>query len=210
MKTAYRLTLAVAASLLIHALVVGALEAYRHAPGPRPSVGRLPARVHVQLVKWRGVDAPVPAPAMAAPAQPAAPPTEVAAAPLPGMADASAPTNQVPDSAPTASPYLSAREVDYPAEFAGEVDFDQALANVPVMSETVRVAILINARGTADDVLWLGAEPQPAVLEHFTPYLKGQTYRPAMKNGQPVASRMVLELSIGQPGSDIPEFNPGR
>ncbi|MFA9441145.1 hypothetical protein ACDA63_16035 [Uliginosibacterium sp. sgz301328] len=207
MKITYRLTLAIAASLLVHTLVIGVLEAYRRAPGPRPSASRLPTRVHVQLVKWHGIDAP--AQTTAAAQQPAPAPAEAAATPLPGVANASVPTASA-DSTPMASPYLSAREVDYPAEFAREVDFDQTLQNVPVMAETVRVAILINARGTADDVMWLGAQPQPAVLERFTPYLMGQPYRPAMKNGQPVASRMVLEFSIGQPGSDIPEFNPGR
>jgi hypothetical protein len=193
MPSITRLTIALAASAALHALVIVGLA--HHDEPVRKAPLRTRPTVKMQLIHWQAP--PHAALRRSVRPQPPGPAADAAlplAPPVTAQTDASAP----PDEG-IGKRYFLTREVDYPTEFRDPVDFEPLLSFTPIVPQTVRVSILVNAQGGVDDVVWLSEDVQDVVQERFTPYLLAQTFRPAMLHGQPVASRIVLEFSIGTP-----------
>ncbi|MFT4172140.1 MAG: hypothetical protein QM639_06240 [Rhodocyclaceae bacterium] len=184
-----RLAIAFAASISVHAALIAGLS---RATTPARYAAPQSTSVKVRLVQWQATTSE-------APPQPAPQPPDPPPAVAPTAPDMPAKEAQPDTSIPVASTgtrYLSAREVDYPSEFRDPVDFEPLLGEAPVAAQTVRVAILVNAGGTVDDVEWLSEDVQDVVRERFTPYLLAQAFRPARLHGEAVASRMVLEFDL--------------
>lgn len=102
--------------------------------------------------------------------------------------------------------YLSGKEVDFPAEFAQQVDFDLALQGLPVVAATVRVRIFVDAYGKVHKLDWQASKAPPDVIARLDGYLLDQPFRPARKAGQDVASVLTIEFEIGPPRIVQPGF----
>lgn len=132
-----------------------------------------------------------------APAGKSGPPAQ-AAQPAPEPAPASASPSQAPDSARTAREQTPA-PVRLPSRSAyplGPVDLDIPEARLPTVQGTLRIKLWIDETGRVTAV-----EPDPTDLptEYVSAVgevLSAVRFAPALKEGQPVASVLRLEINV--------------
>jgi hypothetical protein len=156
------------------------------------------------------VETPAPAaPQVAAPA-----PVDVAPASEPAaVPDLASPTS-VTESAPIESPgngqppgwifdpesYVLAEELDQPPQLVGDWVINEAAVPVEVKDRPRRIKVVVrmwvSAEGHMDIVQYLDADPVVPWLDVLLKDLDKSTLKPAMRDGQPVASSWMVELDI--------------
>ena len=112
--------------------------------------------------------------------------------------------NRVPAKARSAAPravlparYLPAREVDTPARPRNMVPL--VYPENPLiwkLAGVVRLRLLINEQGTVDAAEVVSAEPEGEFEEAALAAVRQLVYDPALRNGRPVRSEKVIEVTF--------------
>jgi len=194
-----RIIAALALSALVHALITSGLSSGSAARGVRTTGAVTPAPLTVAL-------APVPEPPVALP-EPE--PSRRAAAEVPRVdrktANATEPARTAPQGArderfagipdPT---YYAARQLDvYPAlEGALDLRYPAGAAASNINGRVV-LLVLIAANGMVDEAGVVEAEPPGVFDGDAVRALLAARFRPALRNGRAVKSRLVVEVSFG-------------
>jgi hypothetical protein len=125
----------------------------------------------------------------------ARPPTETEAAPM------QSPDNgQPPGWIFDPESYVLAEELDQPPQLVGEWVINEAAVPVEVKDRPSRIKVVVrmwvSAEGHMDIIQFLDADPIVPWLDVLLKDLDKSTLKPAMRDGQPVASSWMVEMDI--------------
>jgi TonB family protein len=179
-----RLAAAIAASILLHTLLVAGLAPLT---GERVDIGGVLSRANPLRASL--------SPATAREAEIAAPGAEAPPAGAAGPA-----STEPPPVLPRPTPYYATRELDVRPGIMTRVEpeYPEAAAR-RFLSGSVRLQLYIEADGRVSRVEILRADP-PGYFEESTMRAFGAArFSPGMKDGKPVAAQMTLEVSFDAP-----------
>jgi hypothetical protein len=153
-----------------------------------------------------------PAPATPAPVEPAYVPLEATDPPSPLTSTESSPEAATADDAQAPGngmppgwifdpeSYVPAEELDQPPQLVGEWVINEAAVPVEVKDRPrrirVEVRMWVSAEGHMDIIQFLDADPVVPWLDVLLKDLDKSTLKPAMRDGQPVASSWRVEMNI--------------
>ena len=185
-----RFGVALVCSGLIHALVSTGLTGGR-------SIRASPSVPSTVL----NADLVIPAPPLAvAPAEVAARPSppgraarRIAPAHPPGAESSRSPDNAGPADIPDPT-YYGARQLDVYPVLAGGLDWGRVGGTR--VAARVLVLVLIDAEGRVDEVSVIEAEPRGAYEESTREAFASARFKPALKDGRPVRSRLLVEVDF--------------
>jgi periplasmic protein TonB len=194
---ARRFAAALAASAFVHVLLTTAL-----APGGGgrggPALPPAPIALAAQLVRVEPPPLPLAAPpiertATPARAVPRARTTTAPVTPPHAVESAGEGSSGIPDAT-----YYGVRQLDiFPApEGAFELRYPQRAAAADVKGR-VALLVLIDADGTVNEVSVVDAHPAGYFEDDALRVLRAARFRPALKGGRTVRSRIVIEVSYG-------------
>jgi TonB family protein len=165
------LVLALGFSSALHAAVLSSLEGLAPGPSEGPKPG-LTVQLKEQSPARRGVSAPMPADRATTPS-------------------AARPRAAVPGR------YLPLREVDTPARPRGTVPL--IYPENPLiwkLGGVVRLRLLINEHGIVDAAQVVSAQPEGEFEEAALAAARRLVYDPALRNGRPVRSEKLIEVTF--------------
>jgi TonB family protein len=182
-----RLAAAIAASVLLHTLLVAGLAPLT---GERVSIGDALNRANPLRARLSTAAAEEPAiPALPAPG---------AEAPPAGVGGTA--STELPPVLPRPTPYYSTRELDVRPGIMTRVEpeYPEAAAR-RFLSGSVRLQLYIEADGRVSRVEILRADPPGYFEESAMRAFGAARFSPGMKDGKPVAAQMTLEVSFDAP-----------
>jgi protein TonB len=196
-RTRHRFELALAASVLLHAVLCTAfvLEAPMR---ERPAAGFAPITVHIRSQAPEvSIEALVPTVGPLPAVVPRKPRAAPAATGLSQESNAAATLTLLPAPDPT---YYSARDLDtYPRPVA-PLDLDRVAADA---GTSIRLSLLIDEGGSVNEIKLVEPAAQGPLQEAVRGVLAATRFIPGRKDGRAVKSRVLLDVTVG-PGRREP------
>jgi periplasmic protein TonB len=170
------------------AVAARVMRAPSPAPAPQvaPQVAPVPA------------PAPAPTPKPAPQTRPAPALAPSAADPLPPPSPAAAPNASPPEAVALGSYYFRSSELDVRAQPLGAIDPEYP-SSAGLAEGYLVLQLLINERGTVDEVVILVSDPEGVFDESARKAFGDARFEPAERNGIPVKSEMVVEVKYQPP-----------